>query len=84
MTQHVDTNKAQQLLQFSSMEPNCQVVGLKNRTETHVKMQHVRLYPAAFVAKISSGVGDRLEKNVTTAHADRDAHRHTHIHTHCC
>lgn len=61
------------------MEPNRQAVGLmQNCAETQVKMQPVRLHPAAFEAKISSGVGDRLEKNVTIAHADRDAHRHTH------
>lgn len=46
-------------------------------------MKYVQLYPAAFVAKISSGVGDCLEKTVTTAHADRDAHRHTHTNTRC-
>ena len=68
---------------FSLMDPNCQVAGLKsNHTETQVRMQHVLLHPAAFVTKISSGVGDRLEKNITTAHADRDARRHTHTHTH--
>ena len=68
---------------FSLMDPNCQVAGLKsNHTETQVRMQHVLLHPAAFVTKISSGVGDRLEKNITTAHADRDARRHTHARAH--
>lgn len=61
------------------MVPNRQAVGLKwSRSETPVQMKHGRLHAAAFAAKICSGVRDCLEKNVTIAHADRDAHRPTH------